>query len=84
MKKSSLTLQVIIREINGVLWEGQAECFSSVNEVGVFDVLPKHARFVGLIKEFITIHSGGQEKKWKIETGVMSVTHDKIEVFLGC
>ena len=82
-KHSPLTIQVIIRKTNGIVWEGKVTSFSSTNEMGKFDILPQHAHFVGSIQEFITIQTNGQEKSWKIETGIMSVVDEIIEVFLG-
>jgi len=83
MSKNTPTIQVVIRKSDGVLWEGQVMSFSSTNEVGKFDILPEHAHFVGSISEFIMVQTGTQEKKWEIETGIMSVVDEMIEVFLG-
>ena len=80
---SDLKLKVIIRETEGILWEGSAHSFSSTNDVGNFDILPEHAHYVGSIKEFITIRINGKEKKFEIETGVMSAVDGIVEVFLG-
>ena len=82
-KRNNLTIQVVIRKSDGVLWEGQVTSFSSTNEVGKFDILPEHAHFVGAISEFIMVRTGSVEKRWDIETGIMSVVDGIIEVFLG-
>lgn len=83
MSKHASTIQVIIRKSDGVLWEGSATSFSSTNEVGKFDILPEHAHFVGSISEFIMVRTDGGEKRWDIETGIISVVDGMIEVFLG-
>jgi F0F1-type ATP synthase epsilon subunit len=82
-KRSTPTIQVVIRKSDGILWEGQVTSFSSTNEVGKFDILPEHAHFVGSISQFIMVRAGNGEKKWEIETGIMSVVDGVIEVFLG-
>jgi len=50
MANEKLVLQVKISTPTEVLWEGEAASVSSVNSQGTFDILPKHANFVTLVK----------------------------------
>lgn len=77
-------LSVIIRKRDGVLYEGQCYAVSSTNEIGPFDVLANHANFVCTIKDKIIIHITPKNKKdFQIETGVLRVKENKLEVYLG-
>ena len=78
------TLDVSIRTRSKILFEGKIYSVTSFNVVGEFDVLPQHANFVSLVKNNITLDKGLKtEKKFDIESGVMSVTKDKVAVYLG-
>ena len=81
---ASETIDLVIRKRDGVLYEGSARAFSSLNEIGKFDILSMHSNFVTTIQEKITIHlTGGSEKEINIENGVLRVKENKIEVYLG-
>lgn len=76
-------LQIVIREPQETLFDGQAKSFSSVNETGAFDVLPSHAQFVATVGEYIKlVLPDGSEKSFDIEEGVLRVKGDVIEVYL--
>jgi F0F1-type ATP synthase epsilon subunit len=81
---SEILIELVIREREGIVWEGKVKSLSSTNELGDFDVLPEHAHFVSSVSKFIIlVTENGQEKKIDIETGVLSVVDGKIEVYLG-
>ncbi|HBD02255.1 MAG: hypothetical protein UX38_C0012G0012 [Microgenomates group bacterium GW2011_GWC1_46_16] len=79
---SSQILQVIIRLKDRILWQGEATSFSSTNQIGPFDILPEHARFVGLIEQYITVHTLTKEEKWPIAKGILSVKDSVVEAYL--
>jgi F0F1-type ATP synthase epsilon subunit len=77
-------LKVKIRDTESVIFEGLAERVSSFNEVGRFDVLPKHANFISIIRQEISLfHQREKIKELKIEQAVMKVKADQIHIFLG-
>ena len=77
-------LLAVVRDRNNLLFQGQVEAVSSLNDKGLFDVLPQHANFITLIKKFVTLHlSGKQEKKIELESGVLKVRDNNVEVYLG-
>jgi F0F1-type ATP synthase epsilon subunit len=80
---NSNTIKTIIRKKDGILWEGDIDSLTSTNKIGVFDVLPGHTHFVGLIEEYVIIRQGKVEKKWEIDRGILSVKDEIIEAFLG-
>ncbi len=81
---NNLSLSVMIRDRQGLVFEGEAEGVSSVNDKGPFDVLPLHANFISLIKKEIILRlKGSVEKPLSLESGVLMVRENKVEVYLG-
>lgn len=76
-------IKVIIRQKDGILWEGEATSLSSINQVGPFDILPEHSHFVGLIEQYVLVRQNKIEKKWPIDHGILSVKDGIVEVYLG-
>jgi len=79
-------IDLIIRKRDGVVFEGKVYAVSSTNEIGPFDVLPLHANFVCTIKDYLTVHIDEalkNEKKFPLETGVMRVKENKVEIYMG-
>ena len=75
---------VIIRDRNTLIFQGQVEAVSSFNDMGPFDVLPRHANFISLIKQAIILHLIDKtEKRIEITSGVMKVRENNLEVYLG-
>lgn len=74
-------LSVTIRRKDGILWHGRADSLSTTNQLGVFDVLPSHAHFVGMVEQYIEV-SSDVKKRWDIDRGIMSITDDIVEVYL--
>lgn len=81
---SKTTISVSVRNSNTVLFEGLAKAISSQNEKGTFDILPLHTHFISLIKQTIIIHEiAGTKKSFPIESGVLRVIDNNIDIFLG-
>ena len=77
-------LLVIVRDRNTLIFQGQVEAVSSFNDIGPFDVLPRHANLISLIKQVIILHLTDKTKKRiEITSGVLKVRENKIEVYLG-
>ncbi len=81
---SMQNIQLIVRQREKVLFEGEAKAFSSFNGNGEFDVLATHANFVSIINESYTIHKlDGNKDEVKIKEGIIRVRKNKISVYLG-
>lgn len=67
-----------------VYFEGQAHSVSAVNDVGPFDILPKHRNFLCmLVPSQLKIHPvKGAERTIKIHRALMHVKADKVVVFM--
>lgn len=81
---NSPNLTVVMRNKEKVLYSGQAQAVTSVNDKGVFDVLPQHANFISLIKEKVIIHPTLKEnKEIQIENGIVRIYKDKVYIYVN-
>ena len=77
-------LLVQVRNPETLLYSGNAVAVSSINEVGPFDVLPRHENFISLVNTKIVIFQDKHLKKEiPIEKGVMKAKANLIHIFLG-
>ena len=82
MKGKPIHLRVLTR--GELLYEGEVNSLSSINESGKFDVLPKHANFISLIKNHLIIREQtGDERQIKVEQGILRVFQGRANVYLG-
>lgn len=78
------SLQVIVHDEHGIIFEGPAAALSSVNEQGPFDILPEHTNFITLIKKSLSISlESGEVKQFDVAGGVLHCYTSKIEIYLG-
>ncbi len=83
MQTTADILNIVIRKRTGIEFAGQAVSFSSINDRGPFDILPRHANFVCLLQERIEINTEKGWLKFPINRAVLRVRQNEIEVFLG-
>ena len=77
-------LKVIVKSPEGIVFDGQVYAITSFNINGLFDVLPFHSNFVSIIKEKLILHeTKDASKEIKIENGVMKISENNVEIFLG-
>ena len=77
-------LTVSVKGPNREEFDGLATSVTSLNNKGKFDVLPYHANFITLIKDFVIIQQ--QDKKqitFTLQTGIIKVQGDKVNVIIG-
>jgi len=78
------SLTVVIRNKEKILYSGQAAAVTSINDKGVFDVLPQHESFISLIKDKVMVRKNPQEKQeFPIENGILRVYKDKVYIYLN-
>jgi F0F1-type ATP synthase epsilon subunit len=81
---SKKQINVKVRTRDEVMFEGPAKSVSSTNDKGKFDILALHANFISLINEKIEIISpGGQKQEFQIDSGIVRVVSDVVEIFVG-
>jgi len=84
-KKTFLEVSVFwLPVVKEVFYQGKAEVISSQNQLGEFDILPKHTNFITLIFNNIIIITPDKKKlTYQFKRGVLDVTKNKVNVFLG-
>ena len=77
-------LKVLVRDREGIKFEGEVRSVSSVNASGPFDVLPTHSNFICLIKRRLSIiAASGKKTEFNVDSGVIQVLKDKVNIYLG-
>lgn len=77
-------LKVVVKSPEGIVFDGEVYALTSKNVGGLFDVLPFHSNFVSIIKELLLLYETKENpKEMKIENGVMKVSENDVEIFLG-
>lgn len=68
-----------------IIFEGQAEAITSVNERGEFDLLPLHENFITIVKTKAIIHLKihGDKKEFQIGSGVIKIQKNKVYILIG-
>lgn len=77
-------LKVLIRNRERVFFNSPAKAVTSYNARGKFDILEEHVNFISIITKGITIYKDDNSiQEFKISTGVLKVSRNTIEIFLG-
>lgn len=77
-------LFITIRSQEQLLFQDYAKALTSQNDKGIFDILPKHANFISLIKSFVRVHKrDGTSQDFTIEDGLLKIADDKVNIYLG-
>lgn len=77
-------IAVIVRDAENIVFDGEVDRISSFNEVGRFDIYPKHANFISIIRQELTLYNQHKKvKELKIEQAVLKVKKDTVGIFLG-
>lgn len=81
---ANLSLNVIIRNKDKALYNGEAYAVTSVNDKGVFDILPQHENFISLIKERVIIRQTPKDnQEIQIDNGLLRVSSNKVYVYVN-
>ena len=77
-------LTVTVKGPKNEEFNGKASAVSSVNKKGKFDVLPYHANFITLIKDYIIIRQADKKQiTFPIVNGIIKVYEDKVNILIG-
>lgn len=77
-------LTVVVRNKDNILFSGDVFAITSVNDKGIFDILPQHENFISLIKDTVTIHKTRKEnQEIHIENGILRVSKDKVYIYVN-
>ncbi len=84
LETTNQLLHVSLRNREKVIYDGTALAISSVNEKGIFDILPEHINFITMIKDTLTIHKEDKTTQaYTIRTGLMRVRSNVVEIYVG-
>ena len=85
VRKESLEVKVFwLPIVKEVFYQGKAEAVSSQNKLGKFDILPIHANFITLIFDNLSILTLDKKKiTYQFKRGVLEVSENKVNIFLG-
>ena len=77
-------LLTIVRDRNTIFFHGEVKAISSINDKGPFDILPQHANFISIIKKYVVLRiQEKQEKRIELESGILKVRNNNVEIYLG-
>ncbi len=77
-------LTVTIRNRDGIIHQTTAKSISAKNKIGKFDVLKSHANFISIITDGFVIESvDGAKKQFAVDSGVLRVKQNIVDIFLG-
>lgn len=77
-------IKLTVRDAETVIFQGEVDRISSFNEVGRFDIYPKHANFISIIRQQITLYNQHKVlKDLKIEQAVLKIKDNVASIFLG-
>ena len=77
-------IHVTIKSPETVHFDGQVKALTATNEKGTFDILAMHENFISIINTEIVLHLNDKdEKKVKIEKGIIKCLDNKVQIFLG-
>lgn len=77
-------IKLTVRDAENIIFEGEVDRISSFNEVGRFDIYSKHANFISIIRQQLTLYKNHQMlKDLKIEQAVLKIKNNTASIFLG-
>lgn len=84
IQQTKLSLNLTIRNREKLLFNGPVKAVSSLNERGVFDILPEHTNFISVIKDFVEVHlPDGKSQKLTFTHGVLRVIGSNVLIYVG-
>ncbi len=82
--QTNTEFHVTIRDRSGVIVDTQATSVSTINQNGVFDILPLHGNLIALIAQKVrVVFVDGHEQEFPVDNGVIRVSENKLEVYIG-
>lgn len=81
-KGSGLSVNVVTPE--GAQSFNKIQSITSETDEGIFDILPQHAQFISIIKNYVLLQleSGEEERIENFTTGVVRVFDNKVDIYL--
>ena len=81
--KEQLKVHLIVRNRDKILFDEDIKAITSINDKGIFDILPEHANFMSLIQKYILIHKlDGTKQRMDINNGVLKIRGSLINCYV--
>ena len=81
---ASSSIHLTIRNTQKIVFDEIVKSITSINQRGVFDILPLHENFISLIQKYITIHkTNGENQTMEIENGIVYVTKNEVRCYIN-
>ena len=82
-KDNTLSLSITIKSREKTYYQDDAESLTSLNEKGVFDILPKHSNFITIIEKYVIVHKLDKTSvQFPCAKGVLYVVNNIVAVYL--
>ena len=76
-------LHLTIRNRKRIYFDDDVKSVTSLNDKGIFDILPEHAHFISLIQKNISYHTlNGKKETIAITNGVMRVEDNNVHCYI--
>lgn len=77
-------LYITIKSPDKTVFSGEGIALSSVNDVGPFDVLPRHENFISILgKKIVIFQDKNQKQELEVEKGIIKARQNRVQIFLG-
>ena len=77
-------LTVTVKGPKNEEFNGSALSITSINKKGKFDILPYHASFITLIKDYVIIQQPDKKEiTFPLTNGIIKVYEDKVNILIG-
>src|SRR5437763_5813273 len=85
LTKFNKTVNVHISSPDEIIYDGEAQAITTINDKGQFDILPLHENLISIIKKRVVVHYkiGKEKKEYPIEKGVFKVQKNKLYILIG-
>jgi F-type H+-transporting ATPase subunit epsilon len=76
-------MKVVIAKVDENLYDGEAVSVTLPGAEGEMTVLGNHEPLITTLKPgVITVHTGGENREFQIEVGVLEVRHEGVTIIL--
>ena len=77
------SLFVTIRNRQKIVFDDEVKGLTSVNERGLFDILPQHESFICMIKDKLVLHKkDGQHEDIQIVKGILRGYKNNVQIYI--
>lgn len=78
------TFPVNVYTPKGLVFQGEVDSITSVNEKGTFDILANHTNFITVIKTNLRLRLADQKTKdYPVDLGVLRSFSQEVDIYLG-